>query len=959
MCLDDSDFNKNAALYFKRIGYKCCYLSDVPEQFYFACDNILFLSNKCRITALSDFCEQIDKNCTLSMNLRFKNASNQLNEASEELDPTEYMKLLRATRKTIQSALGQEAYRRYINLINDSGMDSERYINEILQNADDCFYEKGVNPNFKLVISDDRTKIFTQYNEVGFTKSNVRAITSIGESTKKQIIDSDGRRPEIGEKGVGFKSVFAVSNNVFIHSGPFRFKLTDKAPTIPALPPDEKEPFKGTKMIFELKQPIKKDFFTFEKVLRLCLCLRKLRRLKLDGFDIRITDDGGTRRIKVNDKVYEYRIVTHEFEITDNDIISERENQQRKIDKKQKIVCYIPKVKDTNNCFLYSGLPTQVKLKVPLIIDAPFELTTSRDHLISNRWNDYIKKETYTAIQKVIEFASRTDGIDALRFLHIKYEGNTYSVDIFSEESLNRIDLLSKLRNMNILPTYSTDCFVKPSDAKVVRVPDVLIYCLDKNQDIGRSLSVIVKAKEDEYTPALNALGVKVLDAHNTICCLNNVYEFNMLDPNFRNLLYDYLYICAEKDELEDEYDLLEDLEIIPVYGDERGTIQYLSWYECGDNLYIKPNCTISSHNCYILAVDLLSKSKCERIYSEDINELTVQLELSNYQAMLVERINTMDCDLLYDYLMNEFNNNKQLLIKCKDTLIANRETIPLKNELGIMKRGKVYVSNEPEGYFFGFVLPSHIASRECLDFARFIGCKNITHVYFDDLDIEWPLNEEDIESLQDTCMENSFEILEKCKRLGFIDAKLISEYSLGGLNSTTISYDEDVLNQPILNASKFRQHMQNVLRNRIRIEKRIVERQIPYGVPENGDKEFLINNQDVRAIALNRYKPAPGYSVCQMCREAKDVKYMEVNNIQVEPEYYWEECGVSLCLICSKHFEELRRNNAIREHFYREIMDADCSSATPIEVHIGNDTLIFGQTHIGEIQEILKETKE
>lgn len=152
---------------------------------------------------------------------------------------------------------------------------------------------------------------------------------------------------------------------------------------------------------------------------------------------------------------------------------------------------------------------------------------------------------------------------------------------------------------------------------------------------------------------------------------------------------------------------------------------------------------------------------------------------------------------------------------------------------------------------------------------------------------------------------------------------------------------------------------MQNVLRNRIRIEKRIVERQIPYGVPENGGKEFLIDNQDVRAIALNRYKPAPGYSVCQMCREAKDVKYMEVNNIQVEPEYYWEECGVSLCLICSKHFEELRRNNAIREHFYREIMDADCSSAEPIEVHIGNDTLIFGQTHIGEIQEILKETKE
>lgn len=67
------------------------------------------------------------KNCTLSMNLRFKNASNQLNAANEDMEPFEYMKLLRATRKTIQSALGLEAYRRYINLINDAGMDSERY----------------------------------------------------------------------------------------------------------------------------------------------------------------------------------------------------------------------------------------------------------------------------------------------------------------------------------------------------------------------------------------------------------------------------------------------------------------------------------------------------------------------------------------------------------------------------------------------------------------------------------------------------------------------------------------------------------------------------------------------------------------------------------------------------------------------------------------------------------------
>ena len=42
--LDESDFNKNASLYFRRIGYKCCYLPVDNERFFFACDNVLFLS---------------------------------------------------------------------------------------------------------------------------------------------------------------------------------------------------------------------------------------------------------------------------------------------------------------------------------------------------------------------------------------------------------------------------------------------------------------------------------------------------------------------------------------------------------------------------------------------------------------------------------------------------------------------------------------------------------------------------------------------------------------------------------------------------------------------------------------------------------------------------------------------------------------------------------------------------
>lgn len=48
-------------------------------------------------------------------------------------------------------------------------------------------------------------------------QSNVRAICSTGESTKT---NTSGY---IGEKGIGFKSVFKAASKVHIQSGPFSF----------------------------------------------------------------------------------------------------------------------------------------------------------------------------------------------------------------------------------------------------------------------------------------------------------------------------------------------------------------------------------------------------------------------------------------------------------------------------------------------------------------------------------------------------------------------------------------------------------------------------------------------------------------------------------------------------------------------------------------------------------------
>jgi len=102
------------------------------------------------------------------------------------------------------------------------------FLLELIQNADDNSYGEGLSPtiSFTLTKSGSKRLMRIDCNETGFTKQNVKAICSIGQSTKSH---TDRTRGFIGEKGIGFKSVFKVADKVQISSGPFQFKLDRRA----------------------------------------------------------------------------------------------------------------------------------------------------------------------------------------------------------------------------------------------------------------------------------------------------------------------------------------------------------------------------------------------------------------------------------------------------------------------------------------------------------------------------------------------------------------------------------------------------------------------------------------------------------------------------------------------------------------------------------------------------------
>ncbi len=92
--------------------------------------------------------------------------------------------------------------------------DPAHFIFEILQNAEDA---GATQIRFTL----DKHELTIEHDGKPFTENDVEAITGIGITEKRTDLN------QIGQFGIGFKSVFAVTDAPRIHSDPFSFEIRD------------------------------------------------------------------------------------------------------------------------------------------------------------------------------------------------------------------------------------------------------------------------------------------------------------------------------------------------------------------------------------------------------------------------------------------------------------------------------------------------------------------------------------------------------------------------------------------------------------------------------------------------------------------------------------------------------------------------------------------------------------
>lgn len=162
--------------------------------------------------------------------------------------------------------------------------DSLRFIFELIQNVDDCDYEKADDCYLDMRFDFNQDQIILTYNEKGFTPNDVFSITEIAGGSKNTSPDKN----QIGEKGIGFKSVFGVAEKVWIKSGFFSFELSKNNFTIPIYHPANY--FKGTQIVLyvpnkakEIYQEIKERYCKKETLFSKnpILFLNKLTSLKI------------------------------------------------------------------------------------------------------------------------------------------------------------------------------------------------------------------------------------------------------------------------------------------------------------------------------------------------------------------------------------------------------------------------------------------------------------------------------------------------------------------------------------------------------------------------------------------------------------------------------------------------------------------------------------------------------
>ncbi|KAH7205910.1 hypothetical protein DER44DRAFT_809824 [Fusarium oxysporum] len=361
---------------------------------------------------------------------------------------------------------------------------STHFILELIQNADDNQYDSEIVPSLRLALYNNGGHRYfrSDCNEVGFTFKQLDALTRVGQSTKAATIDNS--KSCIGEKGIGFKSVFKVADVVHVASGFYEFKLDRNARIGMILPitsqfPTADRVVDNTQFLLELKSQrdydvIKEELNSIEPDMLLFLRnldqvhisirgLNKQYRRKINRSDPRY--DRETVKISVQgDAVTSKEYIVHRYTAKSLPPVPQRQG----IDSSEVVIAFTVDNEATPVFItqkVFAFLPVD-DFGFRFLIHADFILVASRERLDeSSLWNrslrDLIETAFVKSIRRLVALSPTQDG-EGLCYKWPKYLPRHPETSGFWHD-LHQ-NMMNALRKTPLLESGADNTLRKPTD---------------------------------------------------------------------------------------------------------------------------------------------------------------------------------------------------------------------------------------------------------------------------------------------------------------------------------------------------------------------------------------------------------------------------------------------------------------------------------------------------------------
>jgi hypothetical protein len=666
-------------------------------------------------------------------------------------------------------------------------------------------------------------------------------------------------------------------------------------------------------------------------------------------------------------------VVRHDFEVDDEDAIADRtDNRSIEVKRNQTVFVYIEKkvIDSKDSIFsIYAGLPTVETVNTPLYIDAPFHLVASREYIHNNKWNKCVANEVLTAVVKAFAEIATVERIDVLDFIPKNGElfGGKFAEFI-------QVDFAQTAKQFKLLPTLNKEQFASPF-GDLVYYPNFVKLLLEKTEmpEIDAKKTIDFFATRDysteKYFKVLEYLQCKQADDVLILDIIEKYAWQYLSDKNIRASVFSYLKNIPSQAK-QALLHRIKRLRIVPVKALNDSKPVFVSqsekpiWYGDGEK---------STERYNILFIEWLTAEDYDKVFdltysATRIKEMNNAQRRAEYESKLNQVFNKIDAKEKYEWLVNEFQTNKQEMeqrhgwfLQNKDRILLLRADNGFDNANNSIFKADVGIYKKIQGEH----LKLFLVSNDALNLVDFLQLPSIDRITFSEYSAcdEVSLSREDILDLQNSAIipyYTGVAILAQCKDAGYISDALIGEMGLGGLGENDLDEnDYEFPTKPVADIKRLHERIVRLWRDeRVKVVQKEVKRTEYVGETVDG-KESPILGESTNQYAKQMYSAAnnSGICFCQMCQDPKPHKYIEVNKVEHLPEYYWEQLKLSLCLNCSKDFEMLRNNASFGKAFVDAIIDYDfeCGKTEFIFIPIGDKNIKFTETHFAEVQQILK----